>query len=149
MSDDEFMRAALREAEAALEHGDVPVGALVVRNGDVLGSGKNERELRGDPTAHAEVLALQRSAQALGTWRLEGTTLYVTIEPCSMCAGATVHARVDRLVYGAVDPKAGAALSLYNIPQDPRLNHHVRLTTGVLADESSRLLQEFFRARRV
>ncbi len=142
------MRAALREAEAALHHDDVPVGAVVVHHGEIVGSGKNERELRGDPTAHAELLALRRAARHLGTWRLEGATLYVTLEPCPMCAGATVHARIERLVYGAPDPKAGAALSLYNIPQDPRLNHHVRITTGVLSEDSTRLLQEFFRARR-
>lgn len=143
------MRAALREAEAALAHDDVPVGAVVVRDGVIVASAKNERELRGDPTAHAEILALQEAARSLGTWRLSGTTLYVTLEPCPMCAGATVHSRIDRLVYGAIDPKAGAALSLYNVPQDPRLNHHVDITTGVLAEESAQLLQEFFRAKRL
>ena len=143
------MRAALGEAEAALEHDDVPVGAVVVRDGVIVASGKNERELRADPTAHAETIALQRAARSLGTWRLSGSTLYATLEPCPMCAGAAVHARIDRLVYGASDPKAGAALSLYNIPQDPRLNHHIELTTGVLAGESARLLHEFFRGKRV
>jgi tRNA(adenine34) deaminase len=149
VSDEEFMRVALREAEAALAHDDVPVGAVVVRDGAIVASAKNERELRGDPTAHAEMLALQEAARSLGTWRLSGTTLYVTLEPCPMCAGATVHSRIDRLVYGAIDPKAGAALSLYNVPQDPRLNHHVDITTGVLAEESAQLLQEFFLGKRL
>ncbi|MDQ4143711.1 MAG: tRNA adenosine(34) deaminase TadA [Actinomycetota bacterium] len=143
------MRLALREAEAALQHDDVPVGAVLVHSGDVVASAKNERELRGDPTAHAEMLALQAAAEKLGTWRLSGATLYVTLEPCPMCAGAAVQARIAKLVYGAVDPKAGAALSLYNIPQDPRLNHQMEITTGVLAEDSTRLLQEFFRPRRV
>ena len=142
------MRRALDEAAAALAHDDVPVGAVVVRDGGVVASAKNERELRGDPTAHAETLALQRAAVRAGTWRLTGTTLYVTLEPCPMCAGASVQARISTLVYGAADPRAGAALSLYNIPQDPRLNHEVELITGVLADESARLLQAFFQERR-
>ena len=142
------MRLALDEAEAALGHDDVPVGAVVVREGAVVSRAKNERELRGDPTAHAETLAVQRAAELVGSWRLEGAVLYSTLEPCVMCAGAIVHARIARLVYGAPDPKAGAALSLYNIPQDPRLNHHVELTTEVLAEESAALLQEFFQRRR-
>ena len=142
------MRRALDEAAAALAHDDVPVGAVVVRDGEVVATAKNERELRGDPTAHAETLALQRAAARTGTWRLTGTTLYVTLEPCPMCAGASVQALISTLVYGAADPRAGAALSLYNIPQDPRLNHEVELITGVLACESARLLQAFFQERR-
>ena len=142
------MRLALQEAEAALQHDDVPVGAVVVGAGDVVASAKNERELRGDPTAHAEMLALQKAADAVGSWRLTGLSLYVTLEPCPMCAGAVVQARLDRLVYATPDSRAGAALSLYNIPQDPRLNHHVEITTGVLAQESMQLLQGFFQDRR-
>ena len=143
------MRLALDEAKAALEHDDVPVGAVVVRGDSVISTAKNERELRGDPTAHAETLALQRAAAAVGSWRLDGCTLYVTLEPCAMCAGACVLARLQSLVYGAADPRAGAALSLYNIPQDPRLNHEVELVTGVLAAESASLLESFFQERRV
>lgn len=142
------MRAALVQAHRAGEHGDVPVGAVLVRGDEVLAEACNERELRGDPTAHAELLALQAASRALGTWRLDGTTLYVTLEPCAMCAGALVWGRVGRLVYGPQDPKAGAALSLYNIPQDPRLNHHVSITTDVLEPECSALLREFFARRR-
>ena len=148
MSHDAFMRLALAEAEAALEHQDVPVGAVVVRAGDVMAAAKNERELRGDPTAHAEVLALQRAAAVAGRWRLDDATLYVTLEPCPMCAGAALQARIATLVYGPQDPRAGAALSLYNIVQDPRLNHEVELVTGVLAEESALLLQAFFQERR-
>lgn len=142
------MRAALVQAHRAGEHGDVPVGAVLVRGDEVLAEACNERELRGDPTAHAELLALKAASRALGTWRLDHTTLYVTLEPCAMCAGALVWGRVGRLVYGPQDPKAGAALSLYNIPQDPRLNHHVSITTDVLEPECSALLREFFARRR-
>jgi tRNA(adenine34) deaminase len=142
------MRLALEQAEAALAHDDVPVGAVLVRGDSVIAAAKNERELRGDPTAHAEILVLQAGAAALGSWRLSGTSLYVTLEPCPMCAGALVSARVDRLVYGARDPKAGAAYSLYNIPQDPRLNHEVSITNDVLADECGDVLQKFFRTHR-
>ncbi len=142
------MRLALDQARAALEHGDVPVGAVLTRGDEVLATACNERELRGDPTAHAELLALQAGSKILGTWRLDDTTLYVTLEPCPMCAGALVWGRVGRLVYGPQDPKAGAALSLYNIPQDPRLNHHVSITTGVLAAECGSVLTEFFALRR-
>ncbi|MDQ3752975.1 MAG: tRNA adenosine(34) deaminase TadA [Actinomycetota bacterium] len=148
MSDEPFMRLALDQARAALEHGDVPVGAVLTRGDEVLATACNERELRGDPTAHAELLALQAGSKILGTWRLDGTTLYVTLEPCPMCAGALVWGRVGRLVYGPQDPKAGAALSLYNIPQDPRLNHHVSITPGVLAAECGSVLTEFFALRR-
>lgn len=142
------MRQALDQARAALDHADVPVGAVVVHDEKVIAAAKNERELRGDPTAHAEVLALQQAASGLGTWRLSDVALYVTLEPCPMCAGAAVQARLATLVYGASDPRAGAALSLYNITQDPRLNHEVELVTGVLADESAALLQTFFQERR-
>ncbi len=142
------MRLALDEAAKAQTHDDVPIGAVLVRDGDVLASAGNERELRSDPTAHAEILVLRAAAEALGTWRLEGTTLYVTLEPCPMCAGALVLARVARLVYAALDPRAGAAYSLYNIVQDPRLNHSLDLTTGVLEEESAALLRSFFEGKR-
>ena len=142
------MALALREASAATRHGDVPIGAVLVRDSEVVAAAHNERELRRDPTAHAEVLLLQAAAAALGSWRLEGTTAYVTLEPCPMCAGALVAARVKRLVYGPQDPKAGAALSLYNVVQDPRLNHSLDLTTGVLEAESAALLRGFFESRR-
>lgn len=142
------MRLALKEAERALQHGDVPIGAVVVRDGDVIGSACNERELSADPTAHAEILALRAAAAAVGSWRLDDSTLYVTLEPCPMCAGAIVLGRVPRLVYGPQDPRAGAALSLYNIVQDDRLNHQVELTTGVLEEECADLLRSFFEGRR-
>ena len=147
-SDDAFMRLALDEAAAALGHDDVPIGAVAVRGAEVVAAARNERELRGDPTAHAEVLALRAAAEALGTWRLAGVTVYVTLEPCPMCAGALVLARVDRLVYGPQDPRAGAAYSLYNVVQDPRLNHFVEVTTGVLEEECAALLRTFFQGRR-
>jgi tRNA(adenine34) deaminase len=147
-ADERFMRLALDEAKLALNHDDVPIGAVVVRDGDVLSSAHNERELRGDPTAHAETLALRRATERAGDWRLEGTTAYVTLEPCSMCAGALVLARVDRLVYGPQDARAGAALSLYNITQDPRLNHQLEVVPGVLEDEGAALLTGFFEGRR-
>ncbi len=142
------MRLALEEAAAAAEHGDVPVGAVVLLGGEVIARRHNERELQGDPTAHAEVLALRDAATARGTWRLDGTTLVVTLEPCPMCAGAALAARVDRIVFGAADPKAGACGSLYNLAADPRLNHEMDLAGGLLAEESARLLQGFFAARR-
>jgi tRNA(adenine34) deaminase len=142
------MRRALDEARKALEHDDVPIGCLVVAEGAVVGAAHNERELRRDPTAHAEILALRAAAEALDTWRLEGASVYVTLEPCPMCAGALVLARVARLVYGPQDPKAGAAYSLYNIVADPRLNHSVDVTTDVLAAECAGLLQRFFDGRR-
>ncbi len=148
MDDAGFMRLALEQAEAALEHQDVPVGAVVVRDGEVIASARNERELRNDPTAHAEVLALRAASENLGSWRLSGTTMYVTLEPCPMCAGALVLARVDRLVYGVQDERAGAAYSLYNIVQDPRLNHTVQVTPDVLPEPSLQLLQSFFQTRR-
>ena len=142
------MRLALARAAAAAEHDDVPIGAVVVREGEVIAAAGNERELQADPTAHAEVLALRAAAAALGGWRLPGTTLYVTLEPCAMCAGAIVLARVPRVVYGAADPKAGAAGSVLDILADPRLNHRPEVTGGVLADDAAKLLREFFADRR-
>ncbi|MFM8382739.1 MAG: tRNA adenosine(34) deaminase TadA [Actinomycetota bacterium] len=142
------MRAALDEARAALVHGDVPVGAVVLREGRIVAARHNERELRGDPTAHAEVLALRDAAESLGRWRLDDCTLVVTLEPCVMCAGALLNARIGALVYGAADLKAGATASLYNVCADPRLNHNPPVTHGILAGESARLLEEFFAARR-
>ena len=142
------MRLALAEAAAAAAHGDVPIGAVIVRDGEAIAAAGNERELQADPTAHAEVLALRAAAAALGGWRLPGTTLYVTLEPCAMCAGAIILARVPRVVFGAVDPKAGAAGSVLDILADPRLNHRPEVTGGVLADEAAKLLREFFADRR-
>ena len=142
------MRIALREAEAAAGHDDVPIGAVVARGGKALARAGNERELRGDPTAHAEILAIREAAASTGHWRLERCTLYVTLEPCAMCAGAVVLARLDRVVFGAADPKAGFAGSLGNLVQEPRLNHRSQLTAGVLEDECGDVLREFFQARR-
>ena len=142
------MRQALEQAADAATHGDVPIGAVLVQDGDVVAAAGNERQSRKDPTAHAEILALRAGAEKLGTWRLDGTTMYVTLEPCPMCAGALVLARVQRLVYGPQDPKAGAALSLYNIVQDPRLNHEVEIVSGVLEDDCAQLLRSFFKGRR-
>jgi tRNA(adenine34) deaminase len=143
-----WMRVALDEARAAEAHGDVPVGAVVVRDGTVIAARHNERELTGDPTAHAEVLAIRDAAAVVGHWRLLDCTLYVTLEPCAMCAGAIVNARVATVVYGATDPKAGAVRSLFELADDARLNHRARIRRGVLADESSALLKAFFAARR-
>ena len=142
------MRLALDEAATAAEHGDVPIGAVALVDGEVVARRHNERERTGDPTAHAELLCLRDAAAARGTWRLDGVTLVVTLEPCPMCAGALWAARLDRLVYGAADPKAGATGSLYNLCADPRLNHEVVVTHGILADESTALLQAFFAERR-
>jgi tRNA(adenine34) deaminase len=142
------MRVALTEALAALDEGDVPVGAAVVHENRVIGRGHNQRERLHDPTAHAEMLALTAAAAHLRSWRLEHCTLYVTLEPCAMCAGAIVLARLPRLVYGAADPKAGACVSLYQIPTDPRLNHRVEIGNPVLVDECASLLREFFARRR-
>ena len=147
-AEERFMRLALDEAKRALDHDDVPIGAVVIKDGEVLSSAHNERELRGDPTAHAEILALRRAAERAGDWRLDGATVYVTLEPCPMCAGALVLTRVDRLVYGPQDARAGAALSLYNITQDPRLNHQLEVVPGVLEDEGAALLTGFFEGRR-
>ena len=142
------MRLALREAEAALEHEDVPIGAVVVREGEVIGVGRNERELRQDPTAHAEILALREASRTLGSWRVLESVLYVTLEPCAMCAGAIVLARVPRVVFGAVDPKAGAAGSVLDVLGEPRLNHRPEVAGGLLAQESAALLRGFFGGRR-
>jgi tRNA(adenine34) deaminase len=148
-ADSEAMRLAVQEAERALEHGDVPVGAVVLGpDGAVLGRGHNDREGSGDPTAHAEVLAIRHAAQARGEWRLEGCTLVVTLEPCTMCAGAIVLSRLARVVYGAHDPKAGAAGSLWDVLRDRRLNHRPEVRRGVLAEECSALLQAFFAQQR-
>jgi tRNA(adenine34) deaminase len=144
------MRLALDEARAALATEDVPIGAIVVGpTGEVIGRGRNAREAAADPTAHAEILALRAAAATLGLWRLDGCALIVTLEPCAMCAGAVVLARVARLVYGAVDPKAGAAGSLWDLVRDRRLNHRPEVVSGVLADECAALLQEFFDAHRL
>jgi tRNA(adenine34) deaminase len=147
-TDVDWMREALELARACLEHGDVPIGCVVVRDGERVGAAGNERELQRDPTAHAEVLALRAASESVGSWRLDGCALYVTLEPCAMCAGAIVLARVDRVVFGAVDPKAGFAGSLGNLVQDPRLNHRAELIAGVEADASAELLRTFFRERR-
>jgi tRNA(adenine34) deaminase len=146
---DELMRLALEEAALAPEHDDVPIGALVVASsGDVVAVAHNERELLRDPTAHAEVLALRRAAERLGSWRLEGCTLVVTLEPCTMCAGALVLSRVDRLVYGAVDDKAGAVGSLWDVVRDRRLNHRPEVVAGVLGAECGAVLRDFFAPHR-
>jgi len=147
-ADEQFMKLALDQALQAVGHEDIPIGAVAVKGGLVVATAHNERELRGDPTAHAEILLLRRAAAKVGKWRLLGVTVYVTLEPCTMCAGAMVAGRVSRIVYGAADEKAGAAWSQYNIPQDPRLNHNCRITSGVLAEESADLLRSFFRAKR-
>ncbi len=148
MTDGELMAVALAEARAAGGHGDVPIGAVVARGGRVVGAAGNERELTGDPTAHAEILALRRAAEALGTWRLTGCSLYATLEPCPMCAGALVASRVDRVVFAAFDPKAGACGSLYNLCVDPRLNHELEVASGVAGDEAGELLRSWFAGRR-
>lgn len=148
MTDEEYMKLAIAEGEAALVKGEVPVGAVMVIQGEVVGRGHNEREAGNDPTAHAEILAIRQAAQKLGSWRLLDTTIYVTVEPCSMCAGAIQQARIKRLVYGISDPKAGAVESLYNIVQDERLNHRVEVTAGVAEDECRALMKKFFRELR-
>jgi tRNA(adenine34) deaminase len=147
-SDQDFMRLALRQAEGALSHDDVPIGAVVVSGDEAIAAAGNERELRGEPTAHAEVLALRAAAERLGGWRIPDSTLYVTLEPCAMCAGAIVLARVPRVVYGAADPKAGAAGSVLDVLGEPALNHNPQVDGGVLAAESAALLERFFRSRR-
>jgi len=148
VDDEAAMRVALEEAAAAAAHEDVPIGAVALVDGEVVARRHNERELAADPTAHAELLCLRDVAAGRGSWRLDDVTLVVTLEPCPMCAGALWAARVERLVYGAADPKAGATGSLYNLCADPRLNHEVAVTHGVLADESTALLQDFFAQRR-
>lgn len=144
------MELALAEAREAEHHGDVPIGALVLdAKGHIIARGHNERELTGDPTAHAEVLALRRAAEAVGEWRLEGCTLVVTLEPCTMCAGAAVASRVEHVVFGAFDEKAGAVASLFDVVRDPRLNHRPRVTSGLMAGESAAVLREFFTHHRL
>jgi tRNA(adenine34) deaminase len=146
--DEYFMRLALREATVALDHDDVPIGAVVVRDGEVIGSAHNERELRADPTAHAELIALREAARAMGGWRVLDAVMYVTLEPCAMCAGAIVLARLPRVVYGTSDPKAGAAGSVFNVLEEPRLNHRPQVEAGLLAEECADLLRGFFAPRR-
>jgi tRNA(adenine34) deaminase len=148
MDDERWMRLALALAASAPAHDDVPIGAVLVSAGEVLAEAANEREVRADPTAHAEILALREGAERLGGWRLPETTLYVTLEPCAMCAGAIVLARVPRVVYAAPDPKAGAAGSVLDVLGEPRLNHRPEVVAGVLAEEASELLRGFFRGRR-
>lgn len=147
-TDEEWMRIALVEAERAATLGEVPVGAIVVRKGEIVGRGSNRREIDGDPLAHAEVLAIRDAAGAIGGWRLDGATMFVTLEPCAMCAGALVLARVERLVFGARDPKAGYCGSLGDLVRDVRLNHRLEVTGGVLEDECGELLRAFFRRLR-
>jgi tRNA(adenine34) deaminase len=146
--DEYFMRLALREAERASEHDDVPIGAVVVRAGEVMAAAHNERELRADPTAHAEVLALRAAALAVGSWRVLDAVIYITLEPCAMCAGAIVLARVPRVVFAASDPKAGAAGSVLDVLGEPRLNHRPEVAGGLLAEDSALLLGAFFASRR-
>ena len=147
-ADERFMELALEQAAAAARWAEVPVGAVVVHEGQVVGQGHNRRELDQDPLAHAELLALRQAARHLGSWRLSGCTLYVTLEPCPMCAGALINARVERLVYGCADPKAGAVRTLFALCEDPRLNHRLEVTRGVLAGRCSGILSEFFSALR-
>jgi tRNA(adenine34) deaminase len=142
------MRLALREAARALEHDDIPVGAIVVREGEVIAVGHNERELRADPTAHAEMIVLRAAARAIGSWRVLDSVLYVTLEPCAMCAGAIVLARVPRVVFGATDPKAGAAGSVLDVLAEPALNHRPQVESGLLAQECGDMLRAFFASRR-
>jgi tRNA(adenine34) deaminase len=146
--DEYFMRLALREAASAVEHDDVPIGTVIVREGEVIGAAHNERELRADPTAHAEILALRQAAAAIGSWRVLDAVVYITLEPCAMCAGAIVLARVPRVVYGASDPKAGAAGSVLDVLATTQLNHRPQVAGGLLADESGELLRAFFAPRR-
>jgi tRNA(adenine34) deaminase len=146
--DEYYMRLALREAERALEHDDVPIGCVIAHGGEVIAAARNERELRGDPTAHAEILALREASRHLAGWRLLDTVLYVTLEPCAMCAGGIVLARVPRVVYAATDPKAGAAGSVLDVLGEPKLNHRPDVAGGLLADESAQLLHKFFGLRR-
>jgi tRNA(adenine34) deaminase len=146
--DDYFMRMALREAELAPAHEDVPIGAVIVRSGEVIAAARNERELRGDPTAHAEIIALREAARVVGSWRVLDAAVYVTLEPCAMCAGAMVLARVARVVFGARDPKAGACGSVLNVLAEPRLNHRPAVAGGLLAAQCGELLSSFFASRR-
>jgi tRNA(adenine34) deaminase len=146
--DEHFMNEALAFARIAFGEREVPVGSVVVREGHMIGRGRNRREALADPTLHAEIEALREAARATGNWRLEGATLYATVEPCAMCAGAAVNARIARIVFGCADPKAGYCGTLGNIPQDPRLNHRCAVEGGLLADRSAELLRLFFQARR-
>jgi tRNA(adenine34) deaminase len=146
--DEYYMRLALREAERATEHDDVPVGAVVVKDGEVIGAAHNERELRNDPTAHAETLALRQASQALGSWRVLDSVMYVTLEPCTMCAGAIVLSRIPRVVFAASDPKAGAAGSVLDLLNVPQLNHRPQVAGGLLAQEAGEMLRGFFAGRR-
>ena len=148
ISDAAWMQEGIEHAQRAAEHGDVPIGAVVVRGGEAIGAAGNERELRRDPTAHAEILALQRAAEHIGGWRIADATIYVTLEPCAMCAGAIVLARIDRVVYGTPDPKAGAAGSVIDVLAEPALNHAPKVEEGVLAAECAEPLTSFFSARR-
>jgi tRNA(adenine34) deaminase len=143
-----FMRRALVEAQAALAEDEVPIGAVIVHQGDVIAAAHNQREQLRDPTAHAEMIAITQAAATLGNWRLEGCTLYVTLEPCPMCAGAIVLARIPSVVYGAADPKAGAAMTLYRLLDDPRLNHRAEILPGILQEECAQLLSDFFAGKR-
>lgn len=147
-SDETFMRAAIAEAGLALDEGEVPIGAVVVHDGRIIGRGHNQRETLNDPTAHAEMIAITAAASHLQSWRLERCALYVTLEPCAMCAGAIVLARLERLVFGTADPKAGACMSLYQITADERLNHRVALEYGILREECAEVLQQFFAKQR-
>jgi tRNA(adenine34) deaminase len=147
-TDERFMRVALQEAAMAAEEGDVPVGAVIIWQGQIIARGRNQRELLNDPTAHAEILAITAAAEFRESWRLTDCTLYVTLEPCLMCTGAMVNGRIRRVVYGADDPKAGACKSLYQVLSDQRLNHQAECVGGVLADEAADLLQQFFKAQR-
>ena len=147
-TDERFMAEALNLADQAEAMGDVPIGAVVVKAGEIIATAHNRRAIDGDPTAHAEVLAIRAAAAAIGDWRLSGCELYVTLEPCAMCAGAMVLARIDRLVYGAADPKAGAVDTLYHICTDSRLNHRIEVVSGVLAEQCAEKLSRFFRSRR-
>ena len=146
--DRKWMRHALREAERALQNCDVPIGAIAVKQGEIIGRGHNRREADKDPTAHAEIIAIRQAAQALGSWRLDDVTLYCTLEPCAMCAGAMVLARLPRLVYAAIDPKAGAAGSIADITRHHRLNHRLQVERGLFAEEAATLIREFFRQLR-
>lgn len=148
LSDAAWMQLALEQARLAAQAGEVPVGSLVIKDGEIVALGRNRNLLDNDPTAHAEIIALRQAAARLGNHRLIGCTLYTTIEPCSMCAGALIHARISRLVYGASDPKAGAAGSVLQVLNHPQLNHKMEVTSGVLADQCSAILQDFFRQKR-
>lgn len=147
-NDEKWMARALELAREAALNGEVPVGAVIVRNQVIIAEARNHKEFSNDPTGHAELLVIRRAAEALGQWRLSGCTLYVTLEPCAMCAGAMIHARIDRLVFATPDPKTGAVDSLYQLLADPRLNHQPEVSRGVLAEEASSVLKDFFRARR-